>query len=269
VPDSNDVAFVGSVAELYDRHLVPLIFEAYADDLVSRLAPLRPRRALEIAAGTGVVTRRLAKALDAELVATDLNPPMLEWAQRIGTPRPVEWRQADAMKLPFADASFDAVVCQFGVMFFPDRGVAFAEARRVLRPGGVFLFNSWDAIERNELGEIVSDAVAALFPKDPPGFLRRTPYAYHQESRILADLAAGGFAPAPIETIAARSRCATADAPAIGFCQGSPLRGEIEARGPGRLQEATAAATEAVAARFGRGPIDAAMSAIVVTARND
>src|SRR6185369_2662198 len=129
--------------------------EPYAEDLARRLAPLRPGRLLEIAAGTGVVTRRLAASLPKEcaIVATDLNPPMIEQAKAIGTARAVEWRQADAMKLPFGDAEFDAVVCQFGVMFFPDKAHAFAEARRVLKPGGTFLFNAWDRIEDNEFAD--------------------------------------------------------------------------------------------------------------------
>ena len=152
-PDT-DKAFAGSIPRIYDTHLVPLIFEPYAADLVARLA-LRPlARVLEIAAGTGVVTRQLASVLapHVAVVATDLNQAMLDEAAARGTSRPVEWRQADAMQLPFPDGSFDAVVCQFGVMFFPDKPKALSEARRVLKPGGVFLFNVWDRIEENEFG---------------------------------------------------------------------------------------------------------------------
>src|SRR5262245_29489526 len=140
---TDDRQFTGSIPELYEKHLVPLIFDQYAEDLVRRLAVYAPRRVLELAAGTGVVTRRMAASLPAHtsIVATDLNQPMLDHAARVGTVRPVEWRQADAMQLPFADASFDVVVCQFGVMFFPDKRHAFAEAHRVLAPDGVFIFN--------------------------------------------------------------------------------------------------------------------------------
>src|SRR5688572_3462352 len=137
VSDS-DKLFAGSIPEIYDEYLVPLIFEPYAEDLAARLISRPVANVLELAAGTGVVTRRLAAVLrgDVSIVATDLNQPMLDRAARTGTARPVDWRQADALQLPFADASFDAVICQFGVMFFPDKVRAFAEARRVLRPGG-------------------------------------------------------------------------------------------------------------------------------------
>ena len=171
VPDS-DQDFAGSIPGLYESHLVPLIFEPYAVDLAKRLASRSLTRVLEIAAGTGVVTRQLAAVLpeSVSIVATDLNQPMLDQAAAIGTRRPVEWRQADAMQLPFEDASFDAVACQFGVMFFPDKSKAFAEARRVLRPGGVFIFSVWDRIEENEFADAVTKALASVFPGDPPRF---------------------------------------------------------------------------------------------------
>ena len=179
-PASTDTAFVGSVPELYDTRLVPLIFQPYADDLARRAAALRPATVLETAAGTGVVTRALARALPAgtRLIATDLNQPMLDRAAAVGTDQPVQWRQADAQALPFDDASVDLVVCQFGAMFFPDKPAAYAEARRVLKPGGTLLFNVWDTIEHNELAHEVTAALAALFPADPPRFLARTPHGH-------------------------------------------------------------------------------------------
>ena len=178
---SLDSGFAGSIPQLYDTYLVPLIFEPYAADLAQRLRARSVTRVLEIAAGTGVVTRALASALPASvsIVATDLNQAMLDRAAAVGTARPVEWRQADAMQLPFADGAFDAVVCQFGVMFFPDKAKAFAEARRVLKPGGVFIFNVWDRIEDNEFADVVTTALAPVFPADPPRFLARTPHGYH------------------------------------------------------------------------------------------
>src|SRR5262249_51947617 len=162
-----------------------------------------------------------------------------------GTSHPVEWRQADAMQLHFGEATFDAVACQFGVMFFPDKPKAFSEAHRVLRPGGVLVFNVWDRISNNEISDIVTTALESIFPDDPPRFLPRTPYGYYDRSTIARDLAAGGFtAPASVVTIAARSRAESALGPAIGFCQGTPVRNEIEARDPSRLVEATNAAAE-------------------------
>lgn len=262
-----DKVFTGHIPRLYESHLVPLIFEPYAKDLAQRLAARRPLRVLETAAGTGVVTRALSSTLakDASIVATDLNQAMLDQASTVPTKRPVEWRQADAMKLPFADASFDAVVCQFGAMFFPERAAAFAEARRVLRPGGAFLFNVWDRIEDNEFADAVTKALASIFPKDPPQFLLRTPYGYHDRRQIAKDVSAAGFTKPPtIATVTARSRAPSPDVAAIAFCQGTPLRNEIEARDASRLGEATKKAAEAIAERFGRGPVDGKMQAHVV-----
>lgn len=259
--------FTGSLASVYEAHLVPLIFESYAADTTARLVSRAPTRVLEVAAGTGVVTRALARALpgDVSIVASDLSQPMLDQAMTRGTERPVEWRQADAMQLPFDDRSFDAVVCQFGAMFFPDKGKAFSEARRVLRPGGVFLFNVWDSIVENEFADAVTNAMAERFPADPPRFLVRTPYGYFDRDAIRRDLAAGGFTAAPaLETVQARSRAASPREPALAFCQGTPLRTEIEARDASGLAAATAAAESAVAARFGSAAVDARIQAHVV-----
>ena len=265
---SVDTAFTGSVAQVYERYLVPLIFEPYAVDLARRVAEAGPRRVLELAAGTGVVTRHLAVMLEssAAIVATDLNPAMIEEAARIGTARPVQWREADAMQLPFEDASFDAVACQFGVMFFPDKPRAFAEARRVLRPGGLFAFNAWGTIATSEFADAISDALAKVFPQDPPRFMARTPHGYHDAGRIASDLAAAGFTRAPsIETVAFTSRAVSPRIPAIAYCQGTPWRGEIEARDPAGLERATDAAEAELARRFGPGPIEGRIEALVVT----
>lgn len=269
-PDG-DRLFAGSIPALYERLLVPLIFEPYAVDIAVRTAGRRLSRVLEMAAGTGVATRQLAEALppEVEIVATDLSAPMLDKAQATGTWRPVTWRQADAMHLPFADGQFDAVVCQFGVMFFPDKARAFAEARRVLRPGGRLIFNVWDRIERNGLAETVTRTLADALPDDPPRFLARLPHGYHDLAVIARDLQIGGFVQAPeCTTLAARSRAASAHDAAFAYCQGTPLRGELEARAPERLDELTALAAAAFATRHGDGrtdgPVDAPIQAHVV-----
>jgi SAM-dependent methyltransferase len=266
-PDTDKV-FAGSIPKLYDTYLVPLIFEPYATDLANRLRSRPLSRVLEIAAGTGVVTRALASVLPerVSIVATDLNQAMLDHASAVGTRRAVEWRQADAMQLPFTDGTFDAVVCQFGVMFFPDRSKAFSEVRRVLRPGGVFMFNVWDRITENEFADVVTAALESLFPASPPRFLARTPHGYHDHRTIVSDLASGGFtAPPRIDTVTARSRAASSRIPAIAYCQGTPLRNEIETRDASRLGEATDIAAEAIAKRFGRGAVDGKIQAHVVT----
>jgi SAM-dependent methyltransferase len=268
-PDS-DRTFAGSIPRIYESYLVPMIFEPYARDLVGRLRASPGTRVLEIAAGTGVVTRALSAALGpgVSIVATDLNQAMLDHAATIGTARPVEWRAADAMTLPFDDASFDTVVCQFGVMFFPDRARGYAEVLRVLAPGGTFVFNAWDRIEDNEFGACVTAGAAAVFPDDPPRFLARVPHGYCDTSRIRADLAGGGFAePADIESVELRSVAESPRAPALGFCQGTPLRNEIEARDAARLGDVIDAAAETIARRFGTGAVDGRMRANVVTIR--
>jgi SAM-dependent methyltransferase len=267
-----DATFAGSIPEIYDAWLVPLIFEPYAIDLAARVAAQPPGRLLELAAGTGAVTRRLALALPAtsDIVATDLNQPMIDRASAIGTLRAVTYRQADAQRLPFPDASFDCVVCQFGVMFFPDKPAAFAEARRVLRPGGRLLFNTWDRLETNEFTAVVVARLAQLYPRNPPNFLARTPHGYFDHDRIRRDVAGGGFTrPAHIETVRAESRAASPRIPAMALCQGTPMRSEIEAIPGASLGAATDAAEQALAQRFGSGEIGGALCAHVVSVTRD
>jgi SAM-dependent methyltransferase len=181
--------------------------------------------------------------------------------------RPVEWQQADAQRLPFEDGVFDAVVCQFAAMFFPEKARAFSEARRVLKPGGAFIFNVWDRIEDNEFADTVTRALAALFPRDPPRFLARTPHGYHDLALVRRDLQLGGFlGVTQLETIAMRSQATSAREPAVAYCQGTPLRNEIEARDAGRLEVATERASQAIAARHGSGPVSGKIQAHVITA---
>lgn len=262
-----DRMFAGSIPQLYEDYLVPLIFDPYAQDMAGRVAALQPERVLEVAAGTGAVTRRLVRALPAEteLVATDLNQPMLDRAAALEGSDRVTWKQADALQLPFPDGSFDVVVCQFGAMFFPDKARAYAEARRVLRDGGVLVFNVWDRLEENDVPRTVNETLARVFPDDPPSFMARVPHGYYQGELIAGHLAAAGFTRTPdMQTVAARSRAAGPRIPAIGFCQGTPVRNEIEARAPERLQEATDAVADAIERHFGSGPIDGKIQAHVI-----
>ena len=191
---ATDKLFAGSIPETYDRFLVPLIFESYARDLAERLARVEPREVLETAAGTGVLTRAASRLpAQARIVATDLNLPMLDHAQRRSHDGRITWRQADALALPFEDQSFDVVACQFGAMFFPDKVQGYREARRVLKPGGRFLFNVWDRISENEFADVVTQALATLFPQDPPRFMARIPHGYHDVEKIRKELMAAGF----------------------------------------------------------------------------
>ncbi len=268
---STDKVFAGSIPEIYDRYLVPLIFEPYAIDLARRLLSADPMQVLETAAGTGVLTRAIASHLpaDAQITATDLNQPMLDRAKaRQPNADQVTWKQTDAQSLPFADQSFDAVACQFGAMFFPDKVRAYKEARRVLKPSGHFLFNIWDRISENEFADVATEALASFFPDDPPCFLARTPHGHHDVERIRADLESAGFLAISIETVTHKSMAPSPRDPAIAYCQGTPLRNEIEARDASRLQEATDYAAEAIARRFGRGAVQGRIQAIVITAKH-
>jgi len=259
--------FVGSVPALYDALLVPMIFAPYAADLAERVRLRSPSKLLELACGTGAVTRALAERLPAtvSMLATDLSQPMLDRAARIGTRRPVTWQQADAMNLPFSGATFDVVVCQFGVMFFPDRARAYEQVRRVLRPGGAFVFNTWDRIEANELADTVERALGELYPEAPPRFMSRTPHGYFDPRAVKDDLARAGFGhTATISPLTARARADSARIVAEAYCQGTPLRAELEGRGPDELARATDAAEAALARRFGGGPVEGALNALVV-----
>ncbi len=263
----SDTAFTGSIPGLYDRCLGPLLFEPYARDLAERAAALAPRRILETAAGTGIVTAALVRALpDAEIIATDLNPDMLVVAAaKIDSPR-VIFQPADAGQLPFADGAFDLVLCQFGAMFFPDRVAAYAEARRVLKRGGLFLFNVWDRLDRNLLSKVTADAVAALMPDGGASFIERVPFGYHDQARIERELVAAGFDAIGIETVATTSNVPDPAAAAHGICAGSPLALELEARGV-TIAEAESAVAEALAEHAGADGLSLPMSALVISAR--
>ncbi len=264
-----DKLFAGSVPENYDRYMVPLIFEPYASDIARRAASFSPSAVLEIAAGTGVVTRALAPRLsaDASYVVTDLNQPMLDYAaSRQPADERITWQQADAMSLPFEDAVFDVVCCQFGAMFFPERSSAYREVKRVLKLGGRFLFSVWDRIEENVFANDVTNALARMFPNDPPQFMARTPHGYYDKALIRSDLEKAGFASVTIDTRAEQSRASSPRIPAVAYCQGTLLRNEIEARDAEKLGIATEYAESAIAERHGSGEVATKIQAHVITA---
>ena len=263
-----DALFSSAIASGYDRYLRPLLFEAYAEDLAGRAAALQPSKILETAAGTGVVTAALYDALPgAAIVATDLNPAMLAVASgRFGSER-VEFLQADAQDLPFGEARFDLVACQFGVMFFPDRVRAYREAKRVLRPGGTFLFNAWGSLAENDVSRIVADAAAAFIGGEARSFVERVPFGYHDTGQVEADLRTAGFDEIAWEKVDKRSRAPGTRETAVGLCLGSPLRHEIETHAPGRMDALIDAIALELAPYVRDGEVDAPMSANVFTAR--
>lgn len=264
-----DKKFAGSIPEFYDTYLVPLIFEKYAEDIATRVADLAPSKVLEIAAGSGVVTRNLAPRLKADAVyaVTDLNEAMLNHAaSKQGNDDRIIWQQADALKLPFEDDVYDVAICQFGVMFFPDRIAGYKEAKRVLKNSGRFFFNVWDRIENNDFAHLVTEAAAAIFPEDPPRFLARTPHGYHDIDQILKELKIAGFNDISISTLEEESIGNSPKHPAVAYCQGTPLRNEIEARDPSLLDHVTEQAAKAIAAKFGNGLVRGKIKGHVITA---
>src|SRR5437660_6899733 len=266
---AGDKIFAGSIPENYDRYMVPLIFESYARGMAVRAAALSPKAVLETAAGSGVVTRALTPRLspDARYAVTDLNQPMLDYAAtRQPADNRISWRQADALALSFEDAAFDLVCCQFGVMFFPDRQAGYREAKRVLKPGGYFLFSVWDRIEENVFANDVTNALAEVFPGDPPRFLARTPHGYHDPALIRSELEKAGFSSVAIETRADQSRASSPRHPAVAYCQGTPLRNEIEARDADKLEAATNHAASKIANRHGSGAVAGKIQAHVIVA---
>ena len=262
-----EVRFAGSVPASYDQLMVPLLFRPYAEEIARRALALAPRRILETAAGTGAVTQALHEALpEAEIVATDLNPPMLEVAaQRVRAPN-VRFEPADAQALPFDDGSFDLVVCQFGAMFFPDKVRGHSEARRVLRDGGSYLLAIWDAIEHNPLTAVTQQVLIDAFPDDPPLFMREGPFGYADRARIESDLHEAGFGRVEIETVEARSRSPSAHDAASALCYGTPMGVEVDEREPGSLDRIFPLVEEALRQFEGPNGIDAPMSAHIVRA---
>jgi SAM-dependent methyltransferase len=246
----------------YDELLGPALFAPFARDVAGRCADLRPGSVLELAAGTGILTAELVARLPGvPVTATDLNPEMVEHGSR-RVPE-ASWRPADAQSLPFPDGAFDLVVCQFGVMFFPDRPGAFAEAARVLSPGGRLLVTTWDAVGTSPFPAALTDALAAVLPEDPPDFVARVPHGYTDPDRIRADLSAGGLA-GTVERVVLRGTAPSARAVAEGFCRGTPLLFALRERGD--VEALTDAVAEEMTARLGGGPVTGDLAAFVVTA---
>jgi SAM-dependent methyltransferase len=262
---TNDAGFTGNIPQHYDEGLGPILFVDYAEDIARRAAAYAPKRVLETAAGTGIVTRRLRDQMpNAEITATDLNPPMLEWAaKKFKSGESIGFRQADAMALPFPDNSFDAMVCQFGVMFFPDKEKSYREAQRVLVPGGRYIFSVWDSHRHNPFGRIAHELAVSFFPADPPQFYN-VPFGYHAIDPIKESLIAAGFDELKIAVVKKKHKLTDAAARARGMILGNPIVDQIKARGidPATVVEAAKAALER---EFATKPIP--LQAIVFDAR--
>jgi ubiquinone/menaquinone biosynthesis C-methylase UbiE len=274
-PSAPSPAFAGSIPRTYHDLLGPLIFEPYANDLAARVAALRPLRILETACGTGIVTRKLLAAIQAnsapaptaELVATDISEPMLAIArQQVGPAANLTFQPVDACTLPFPDRSFDTLVCQYGFMFFPDKVQAMKEARRVLKPGARLLFNVWDSLDHNPIPSRAHDLMLARFPANPPMFLAEKPFGWSNRAEIERTVRAGGFTNATLETLSFPSQAPTAAEAARAWIEGTPLLPALAERGfpdPTQIREEL---TRTLARDFGDHPCRSTMQAVVVTA---
>src|SRR5215471_1659926 len=260
--------FVGSIPENYDRGLGPILFADYDEHTARLVAGYAPSRVLETGAGTGIVTRRLRDLLPAtaRLIATNLNAPMLDVARwKFRADEMVEFQPADATALPFSDASFDAVVCQFGVMFFPDKDKGYREAHRVLVGGGRYLFSVWDSHRHNPIGRLITDILARFFPQDPPQFYQ-VPFSYHRLDPIKNSLAAAGFTDLRIAVLSLSKIVPDVATYARALVLGNPLVDQIRARGGVVSERIIEALAEAVPREFGNDPVSIPLQAIVFEA---
>ena len=255
--------WVGSMPEAYERWLTPTVFGPFAVDLAQRVAALAPARVLEVAAGTGVLTKELLSAVKGEITATDLNDAMVGLGRDVAPG--ATWRQADALALPFEDGTFDVVVGQFGVMFFPDKPAGFAEAGRVLTEDGTVLLTTWGRIEEHDFETALMKAFERVFPGNAPQFLVSIPHGYSDPEAIAADVRASGLDCRGIHRVTVEGMAMSAADLAHGYCTGTPLRAEIEARGD--LEALTVAVAVEMEALLGTGSVTGQMTAHVIEAR--
>lgn len=262
------VAFSGSIPPNYENHLGPLFFEPFALDIAQRIRHLQPTALLETACGTGRVTKHLAKELPqgAIIKATDINPAMVDYArERLKEHTRIEWDVVDAVDLPYRNKQFDCIVSQFGVMFYSDRRKAYAEAFRVLRPGGVFLFNTWDHLDRNPAARLTDDILGHFFPTDTPAFYK-VPFSYHDANEIRKDLESAGFEITTMQLLRLTGYAESAESAATGLLEGTPVYTAITERDAGLLPAMKKALTEDMAALFGEKDLEVPLQARLIMA---
>lgn len=262
------IAFSGSIPQNYDRYLGPLFFEPFALDMAERVRALRPKNLLEVACGTGRATRHFVDAISpgGAIVATDINPAMVAYASnQLGLHRSIQWDIVDAVSLPYPDNTFDCIVSQFGVMFYSDRPKAYAEALRVLKPGGMFLFTAWDKIEHNPVARLTDETITDFFPIDTPAFYK-VPFSYHNEYQIRDELAAGGFEEVHTVLLRLTGHSADSQSAARGLLEGTPVFSAIVERDESLLPPMRQALSTGLAETFGAAQLDVPLQARLVVA---
>lgn len=262
------IAFSGNIPRYYDAHLGPMFFEPYAMDMANRIGKLAPKKILELASGTGRLTKLLpaVAAKDASIIASDINPAMVNYAQQVHRDERIMWLEIDAVSLPFTDHFFDCVVVQFGVMFYSDRARAFREAWRVLKPGGTFLFNCWDEVAHNPMPSITNETLQHFFPTDTPAFYQ-VPFSYYDKSTITANLKEAGFTDIAIELVKLTGFSMSAADAAKGLIQGTPTITAIEERDASKTPLIMDMLERKIADRFGKEGIQVPLQAYVVSCK--
>jgi ubiquinone/menaquinone biosynthesis C-methylase UbiE len=267
--EERNTKFDGSIPENYDRYLGPVLFEPYALDLAGRVDTEAAADVLELACGTGILTRQLRRRLSvsSRLVATDLNDPMLQYARaKSDQNEGIEWKQADACALPFPDSSFDVVACQFGLMFVPDKVAALREMHRVLRPNGLLIFNVWDAIKLNDLARIAHHTVTRLFPTNPPTFYE-VPFCLHDQAALKEMVLTAGFHGIDLSIVSKVGESPSSRDAAQGLVYGNPLITAIREQDVVDADTVVSEIDRAVAVECGGAPTRGKMQAIVIAAR--
>lgn len=267
--DSRTTAsFTGSIPEKYDKYLAHPLLEYYADDMVERFIKFNPKSILEVACGTGLVTQKILDVLpNAQIVATDLNSDMLDYARKkLNADHKLEWKVADAMQLPFDDESFDAVICQFGIMFFPDKLKAMREAYRLLKQDGIFMFDTWDSIEENPVVKIVDRILRDSFKENPPDFYT-VPFSFYNKEEIQRLSREAGFKSVSIEYVNHMAESESADYVVTGLIEGNPVLLQIQERNPNMIPILKEKLKEAITEKFGDKPVRADSQAIICMCR--
>ncbi|WP_171122072.1 MULTISPECIES: class I SAM-dependent methyltransferase [unclassified Ruegeria] len=268
---TNSASFVGDIPTHYDKGLGPNIFVDYAALIAEKCCDEPASSVIELAAGTGIVSRFLRDKLPAEasLLVTDLNAPMLEVAKaKFSGDENIQFAVANAMELPFDGPEFDLMVCQFGVMFFPDKIASYREAARVLRPGGRYVFNVWSPMSENPFSQMAHELMQKVFPDDPPGFYK-VPFHYGDPATVLGDLSSAGWSNVTHETIKIQKKIQDLEVFSRSLVFGNPLIDEINERGGVDPEDVVKEFRAELENRFGPDGMTMPLSATMFVCRLD